>query len=287
MTLVIGSGLLGQAWQAGLGAWTIGNPDRVPAAYSLVADAGGPPPRVLWLGSRDDGALVAPGGTPEGTVDAGPATVRFAVDGPAGATALDIGRPPAGPGYDGLRRTLGAALSGATHHAGALLAPFAVRYVVARPGGVPAVVLRRLSDQVDLVRVPAGGLTIFRNVQAVPVASRTAPDWAGAASSSSLLRAQELRAAGARALSGSGQRYDGGASARAFVFLSEQFDSRWRMSVNAGPERAFGWAIGFSPQSAPIVVRFTGQWERTLELVVLALLWGFALWVTRRPARGG
>ena len=134
-------------------------------------------------------------------------------------------------------------------------------------------------------------MTIFRNVQAVPVASRTASDWAAAASSSHLLRAAELRAAGSRALSGSGERYDGGASARGFVFLSQQFDSRWRMSVNgaaaAGPERAFGWAVGFSPQGAPVVVRFTGQWARTLELVVLALLWGFALWVTRRPARGG
>jgi hypothetical protein len=134
-------------------------------------------------------------------------------------------------------------------------------------------------------------LTIFRNVQAVPVASRTASDWAAAATSSSLLRAAELRAVGSRALFGSGERYDGGASSRGFVFLSQQFDSRWRMSANGAadlsPGRAFGWAIGFPPQSGPVVVRFTGQWARTLEMVALALLWGFALWVTRRPARGG
>ena len=136
MTLVVGLGLVGQAWQAGLGAWTIGDPDRVPAAYSLVADAGGPPSRVLWLGSPGDGELVAPGGVAQGTVDAGPASVRFAVGGPAGATALDIGRPPAGPGYAALRRALVAALSGAERHAGSLLAPFAVRCIVARPQGV-------------------------------------------------------------------------------------------------------------------------------------------------------
>ena len=53
------------------------------------------------------------------------------------------------------------------------------------------------------------------------------------------------------------------------------------------PERALGWATGFRAGSMPsgYRVHFTRQRTRTMEILLLALLWGAALWVTRRPVR--
>src|SRR5262249_55379186 len=116
LILVVGGGLFLQATQAALGAWSIGGPGEIPAAYALVQAGQQPPGRVLWIGDPDGGSLVAPGGTPEGVAGAGASAVRFAVAYPVGATALDYGRPSAGPGYDALTRTIGEVFSGDTRH---------------------------------------------------------------------------------------------------------------------------------------------------------------------------
>jgi GT2 family glycosyltransferase len=291
LSLGVGAGILLQATQAGLGAWSVGGPDRVPAAYALVQAYPGPPARVLWIGRPAGGTLVAPGGGPQGTAGFGAAAVRFAVGAPGGVTGLDTGRPGGGPGYDALERAIGEVLSGDTQHGGALLAPFAVRFLVASPADLPALAMRRLEDQVDLVRVEAGGLVIFRNVRAVPLAVGIEPSWSSAASSGSPLEVARLRAAAVTPLAGGAGRFVGTLPGPSFVLLSQQFDSRWRLTVGRGPavppERAFGWAAGFSAPAGPASVRYTAQWVRTLEMLALAVLWGAALWITRRPAHGG
>ena len=130
---------------------------------------------------------------------------------------------------------------------------------------------------------------IFRNVRAVPVAARTDPSWSLPASSGSPLEVALLRADAARPLTGGGERFEATLPGRSFVLLSQQFDSRWRLTVGdraaVPPERAFGWAVGFDTPAGPASVRYTAQWLRTLETLVLALLWGLALWITRRPAQ--
>jgi GT2 family glycosyltransferase len=291
LSLIAAAGIVLQASQAALGAWAVGGPTHVPAAFALVQAYPGPPERVVWIGGPDGGPLVAPGGLPQGTAGSGAAAVRFAVGSTEGTTALDFGRPPAGLGYDALSQSLGEALSGDTQHGGALLAPFSVRFLVAAPGDLPALTLRRLNQQVDLVRVEAGGLVIFRNVESVPEAARTDPSWSAAASSGSSLAVSGLRATGSSALSGGGERYQGTLPGPSFVLLAQQFDSRWRMTVGDGPgiapERAFGWAVGFDAAGGPVTVQYTAQWVRSLEMLILALLWGLALWITRRPAHDG
>jgi hypothetical protein len=132
---------------------------------------------------------------------------------------------------------------------------------------------------------------IFRNVQSVPQAAATDPSWAAAASSGSSLAVAGLRASGTSALAGGGERFEGTLPGPSFVLLSQQFDSRWRLTVGDGPgtapERAFGWAAGFDAASGGrAVVRYTAQWVRTVEMLLLSLLWGLALWITRRPAHG-
>ena len=86
MVALITVGLFGQLAQAGNASWAVGGPDRIPASYPVAGEAGGPPYRVLWLGSPSGDAFPAPGGLPTGTVAAGAASVRFGV--------TDPGEPP-------------------------------------------------------------------------------------------------------------------------------------------------------------------------------------------------
>jgi hypothetical protein len=69
--------------------------------------------------------------------------------------------------------------------------------------------------------------------------------------------------------------------------VAEQFDSGWRVD-SAGellaPFRGYGWAIAAPVQSGEVSVRYTRQWVRTAELVLLGLLWLAALWITRKQA---
>ena len=289
LVLVVGLGLLLQAAQAARGAWQIGGPDQLQPAYELVMDGPAPVGRVLWIGRRDGAQLPAPGGNPQGTADAGAASVRFAVGGRVGASALDTGRPAAGSGYAALSRTLAALLSGDTQHGGALLAPFGVQYLVGGVGDVPAATMARLAAQVDLVRVPAGGLVVFRNAQSIGLATAAPPTWSAAASADSPVSTAQLTAAGTLPLHGGGEVYRGSVPRGSFVMLSQQFDSRWSLTARgrpaSGPGRAFGWADGWNRVGGAVEVRFGAQWIRTFEMALLTVLWALALWITRRPAR--
>ena len=293
LTILVSTGLLAQAAQAGRGAWAVGQ-GNVPAAYALVGDAPGPAFRVLFVGRSSNQALVPPGGEVQGTVPAGAATIRFAVTGPQGASALDFARPAAGPGYHALVRAVGQVLSGSTVNGGALLAPFAIRYVVASPRDLSASVVRTLRAQVDFDQIPAGGLTIFRDAATLGTAAGGGPTGARAAFNGSRLSAARVSPSGATPLAGGGQSYRGEAASRgSAVMLAQQFDGWWRLrAAGAGaslsPARAFGWSVGFDAPKGlgAFDVRYGGQWIRTVEVVLLTLLWAVALWITRRPARG-
>jgi hypothetical protein len=298
MTALLAVGLFGQLAQAVTASWAIGGPERVPASYPLAGEAEGPPYRVLWLGSPGGDAFPAPGGLPSGTIAAGSASVRFAVTDPSGASALDIGRPDVGPGYGRLRASLVEVLAGETRHGGAFLAAFGIRFVLAEPTDLPGMTLRRLIRQVDLDLISAPGLTIFRNSKSVPVAADVSdPAWARAARSSRLDAVESVPQVNAIPLAEgpSGQRFVGPRRSQAsLVLLLDQFDAHWRLipggsTGSVAPERAFGWATGFrtGPMPSGYRVDFAGQGLRTFEVLVLALLWAAALWVTRRPARHG
>jgi GT2 family glycosyltransferase len=306
MTLVLAVGLVGQAAQAGKGSWTIGGSEKVPPAYPLAGGASGPPYRVLWLGEPGGDAFLAPGGEPDGIVAAGDASVRFAVTGRHGASALDIGRPAYGPGYGYLHRALTEILAGETRHGGALLAPVAVRFVVASPGDLPRKASARLQAQLDLNRisVAAGGLAIYENPDAVPVASEIAgAEWerAAAAQRIDLAAISALPPPESRPLEETPDGFALGTppvesprpSSRV-AYVAEQFSSDWVLTPSTGgPERSaqrtFGWAMRFELPSQPgdVSIRFTGQTVRTIETALLAILWLAALWITRRPVRRG
>jgi hypothetical protein len=238
----------------------------------------------LWLGSPDGDPFPAPGGDPIGLAEAGDATVRFGLTDRDGVSALDDGRARSGPGYERLHEIVLDLVAGGTRHAGALLGTYGVRFVVSQEGDLPGPARERLLEQLDLDRVPAGGLTIFRNAGALPTAfvSANAPvpgRFAPAA-------IQASPAVVASELEGGGQRFTGAAAEAGHVVVTQQFDGGWRVD-NAGresePFEGYGWAIAASVDAGDVTVRFTKQWIRTVEMVLLALLWAAALWITRKP----
>jgi len=109
------------------------------------------------------------------------------------------------------------------------------------------------------------------------------------------LAADPLRAAGAEPpqaapLEAAGQMaFEGEAPAGAAVYLAHQLDPAWRIrgpdGTAAPPERAFGWSMLYRAPGGRFTVAFGRQWLRTLQLLLLAMLWLAAAWITRRSAR--
>ena len=280
VTLAVGIGA--QAIQVTLAEWAV-RPEGLPPAWPVVASSPGKF-RVLWLGAPNGDRMPAPGGDPIGVVDAGAATARFGLTGRGGASALDEGRARSGPGYRELRAALSELFAGDTQHAGALLGPFGIRFVVAAEDDLPAATRSRLDEQIDLNRVPAGGLTIFRNSAELPpaFASSTAP----IPERPDPVLLEESPTADVTRLEGGGGRWRGVAPEAGHVVVAQQFDGGWR--VQSGVERivpfpGFGWAIAGAVDAGDVAVEYTRQWVRTAELVMLALLWVAALWITRKP----
>jgi GT2 family glycosyltransferase len=287
LAVAVAVGLFGQIAQAGRGAWEVGDAsDVLPDAYPVIAGTGAETFRVLWVGDWRGGALVPPSGLPDGRVDAGPSSVRYAVTLPGGASALDVGRPSAGVGYDRLEESLADILAGDTRHGGALLSPFGIRFVAALPGDIPRAATRRLSAQLDMDRLAPEGLIVY----SIP----------GAASlPAGLNDAQWLRAArrptfeSEASLPPAGEGDETGASpaGRRLLLVPQQFDRRWNLegqARSAPPFRAFGWGVGFATETGrPADVHFGGQLVRNLQVGLLAILWLGALWIIRRPASRG
>jgi hypothetical protein len=291
LSSLLTGGLFLQGVQAARADWEIG-PDRLPPAWPVVQSPdAGTDYRILWMGRGSRAPLLAPGGDPEGTVAAGPTSIRYAVTDRDGVTALDTARVSYGSGYRYTERVLAEILSGTTHHAGALLAPLGVRFVVAAEGDLPPAMIERLNRQVDLDFLPAGGLVIYSNPAALPPASLDRDEaLRAAAGRTDLLAVAPLAPDSVSALRPVPGGYeltapgDGG-----YVLIADQFDRGWRLrSDQSTPaERAFGWAVGFplEARSGPLLVRYDDQWERTAQMVGLAVLWAAALWITRKPAR--
>jgi hypothetical protein len=283
---VLAVGIGAQALQVTLAEWEV-RPNGLPPAWPVVDAAAPGEFRILWVGSTARDRFPAPGGDPIGIVGSSDAGLRFGLTDRRGSSALDIGRPASGPGYDYLRSVLGELLAGETAHAGMLLAPLGVRYVVADEGDLPASAAARFDVQADLDRVPAGGLTIFRNAAALPTAFvATDPAWIPTADASSFpeIAARPIVDVQRIAPPGAGGTPDVASAGE--VVVADQFDAGWRIE-NQGqrrtPQRAFGWAISSEVEPGSVSFIHTGQWVRTAEMVLLGLLWLAALWITRKP----
>jgi hypothetical protein len=285
LTIVLSVGIGAQALQVTLAEWEV-RPGGLPPAWPVVDSSAPGDFRILWIGAPRGDRFPAPGGDPIGVLEAAGASVRYGLTDRHGASALDVGRPDVGAGYDRLRVALGELLAGRTSHAGALLGPLGVRFVVAGDGDVPAGALERLDAQADLDRVPAGGLILYRNAAELPTAFVAADArWTPSTEASD---AAEIAArpivpvarvappeAGPSPIETAGE-----------LVVLDQFEGAWRVETGGrevAPARAFGWAISAEVAAGTVGLRYTDQWVRTLEMIALALLWLAALWVTRKP----
>ncbi len=287
LTVVLAVGLGAQALQVTLAEWDVGT-NGLPPAWPVVAASDSGEFRILWFGSPGGDGFPAPGGDPLGVVPAGAASVRFGVTDRNGITALDTGRSSYGPGYEALRTALSELLAGGTSHAGAMLAPLGVRYLVAQEGDVPAETLARLDAQADLDRVPAGGLRIYKNAAALPTAFlATDPEWESAADVSTPAEIAARPIVRVERIPPPETDVPTPVELPGEMVAADQFDPGWRI-VNAGerlPARpAFGWAISGPVEPGDASFLFVDQWMRTVEMSVLAVLWLAAMWITRRPA---
>jgi len=174
-------------------------------------------------------------------------------------------------------------------HAGALLAPLGVRFVVSEGGDLPSRVEALLDAQVDLDRLGTTGLVIYRNAVALPPAgvlpsARGNRGIVASASLGAIARLSEVRAARLVAVPGG---WAGVAPSAGIAVVSSELGSGWRLEAGGGARaqarEAFGWAMSFDAPAGAVRVRFGGQWVRTLETIALGLLWAAALWVTRKP----
>jgi hypothetical protein len=222
-----------------------------------------------------------------GVVEAAEASVRFSLTDRDGVSALDTGRASFGPGYDYLRSVVEEMVGGQTGHAGALLAPLGVRYVVADGGDLPAAAAVRLGMQVDLDRMPAGGLTIYRNAASLPTAFVASdPAWTPAPADADLAAIASRPIVDVRRLPSPETGQPTRVEAAGEVVASDQFGDGWRLETagtQVEPRRAFGWAMAAEVEPGSLAFAFTRQWPATAQVVLLGLLWLVALWITRKP----
>jgi hypothetical protein len=283
---VLGAGLLLQAVAAMVGTWGVGSPgERIPPEWTVISGPANGPFRVLWLtGDRGD-VLPPPAGDPQRRLEAGPATVRYALTDRDGASVLDLGRPLSGPGPDHLELALREILSETTHHGGALLAPFGVRFVVAERAAFPAAAREAFDAQIDVNVVPASGFVVYRNPVALPPAAglETEPadrEILGAGDPSTIAMWRPVPAAPLQRVRGG---WDG-PGVGGTVFVSTEYDAGWELERSPRrPEVAFGWANGFRAEGEPIRIRHGGSLPARIQAMLLTIIWLGALWATRKP----
>lgn len=282
LAVVLGVGLGAQALQVTLAEWEV-RPGGLPPAWPVIESSQPGEFRVLWLGAPTGERFLAPGGDPIGLSEAGASTVRFGVTDRNGVVALDMGRARSGPGYEELRVALSELLVGDTQHAGALLGPFGIRFLVAEEGDLPAPVIERLDEQLDLDVVPTGGLTVYRNAAALPVAFATTEPVPEAGDPAALELAPY---AGSAELRHDGAGWAGSLDGEGTAVVADQFDAGWRVATGdrrAASFEGLGWAVAGPGGPGEISVTFADQWLRTTQMWILAVLWAIALWITRKP----
>ena len=286
LTLALAAGILLQAVAAMTAEWAIGGPDRIPAAWAFVDSSSKGSFRVLWIGADDGRSFPAPGGDPQGVIDAGDATLRYGLTPRVGALAIDTARPFTGPGSDAMREALGEILSGTSIHGGALLAPFGVRYLVASDDQLNDAARTRLDAQVDLDIVPAAGLAIWVNDAALPPAAvvKATAKTAQIVAAGQPSETQRLTTVPGVPLPQVQGGWSGPTGGGNLAVVSTEFDDAWTVQGRTGgPERAFGWATSFPVSGSSISIRYGAQLPRTITIWVLGGLWAAALWITRKP----
>jgi len=280
--------LVANALLASWGTWDVGR-RRLPPAWPLITAEQGDF-RILWIGADPGVPLPAPAGEISRVFENGDDSFAYTLTGRTGVSALDVGRTLEGDGYGYLDDALVELMSGRTRHAGAILGPLGVRYVVAEDGQIPHGVVSQLEEQIDMSLVPAGGLTIYRNSANVMPGSVLPAEGFAALDSNDLSGASRLpRDSDTESIEPVEGGWDG-ADTDGLVWPGTQFAPGWQMTAGTleqAPEEALEWALAFTPPegTGAFEIRYRDQQIWTYLMIALGLLWLAALWTTRKPAR--
>jgi hypothetical protein len=141
--------------------------------------------------------------------------------------------------------------------------------------------------------VRTSGLVIFRNAAALPPAGvLPANDTLGPiVASDDPSTIQRLPATRSTRLAPVEGGWAGMGFSPGIAVVATGFGSDWRLTAggrSVPPAESFGWSLSFpvpagDRPSTAVAIRFTAQWIRTVETIVLGLLWAAALWITRKP----
>ena len=127
---------------------------------------------------------------------------------------------------------------------------------------------------------------IYRNARALPPAFVTQDaSYARAARAGSMLDVAALGEVQTQPVEASGNVWTGSSSG-GFGYVADQTAAAWTLRTSDGSapaSTAFGWAIGFRAPAGAFTLVYADQFERTVEMLLLGILWLGVLWVTRRP----
>ena len=233
--------------------------------------------RVMWLGAR----WVDP---VRGGVRPLPRT-SYLITGAEGLSILDLYEPSPREGERRLDETVNALIDRRLHHAGHLLAPSGIRYVIV--GLDDSDLLEAMQRQRDFqIALQQGGIAVFHNLTWVARASLAPPGLAGAAQSTddeerTLMLSSWTGGRDVPRLSQTAFQIELPKTFHPVLLLGDNFDPGWRARIGEQElkhDRSFGWANNFLiPQDAEGVLHleYTRRWIRRLlavaQLMILAL----------------
>jgi GT2 family glycosyltransferase len=228
--------------------------------------------RILWLGHTWVDPIRA-GSAPR-------KSTPYLVTGPEGLTLLDVHEPHPGNGEVLLERNVESLVGPALHHAGHLLAPGSIRYVVVDVAD--ATLMAAMLRQRDFaLEHQQSGIAVFRNIAWIPravLAPAELVDVAGTESADHTLMLAEW--SGGRTLLSQGESFSAELprTRHPAILLGDNFNSGWKAWVGPTPlshTKAFGWTNRFDlPADAlgEVTVSYRRQWSRRLWLLLQASL---------------
>ena len=162
-----------------------------------------------------------------------------------------------------------------------------MRFVIVADDQLPEAARAALQAQVDLELVPSAGLLIWRNVAALPPAGVLHADreTASIVSASDPEVIQRFEPVPTTPLAASEGGWSGPAEGGDLVVVATAFDGAWELAGGSQPQVAFGWGTSFTNAPADVSIRYGDQLPRTIAMWLLAIVWGVALWITRKPVR--
>lgn len=237
--------------------------------------------RVLWLGPTWADPIRSGLRRMDGTT--------YFVTGSEGLTMRDLYEPPPSEGERALDRVVAGMSDEGLDHAGHLLAPMGIRYVVADVAD--EALMSSMRRQRDF-KLEQSEIAVFRNLRWVPRAVLAPPGLAEIATA----KAFDSRALmladweGGRQIPATSQSSFEGTVPRtrhAAILLGDNRNDAWHASVGGRSlevERAFGWASRFDlPKDArgEVKIRFASRWPRFVWLGIQGLMLGMAIAMAR------